>query len=65
MEGHVPPRGVNGSVLVERLLDLKRHQCRVCGGVPVSGDNDPRGMGVLKADWVGVADCATGVCRLH
>lgn len=64
MEGNVPKGGVRGSVIIERLWDLKMHKCRWCGGVPISGDNDPGEMGVLKSDWVRVANCPTGVCKL-
>ena len=60
----MPKEGIRGKVIIDRLFDLKMHKCLYCGGVPISGDNDPTKMGVLKSDWVGSADCKTGICKL-
>ena len=61
LEGNVPVTGVNGSTIKKRLGELRDHGCRVCGSVPLSGDNNPRRMGILVANFVTRGAC-DGVC---
>ena len=62
MQGNVPVGGVNGSVIKARITDLRNHGCKVCGSVPLSGDNDPDKMGILTSNMVNQGSC-DGVCQ--
>lgn len=57
----MPPEGTTGKVLKQRLKELWGHGCRVCGSVPLSGDNDPRVEGWLTVNYVGGVVCP-GLC---
>lgn len=52
---------VNGSTIIARAGDLNSHGCWYCGSVPLSGDNKPEEMGILKANYVKDNRCS-GVC---
>lgn len=53
---------MNGTVIATRAGELNRHGCWYCGSVPVSGDNNPREMGILTVDFVRDELC-DGVCK--
>lgn len=52
---------VNGSVIKARVADLVGHRCRLCGSVPLSGDNHPGESGILTVNYVSSGAC-NGVC---
>lgn len=52
---------VNGSVIKARVADLVSHGCRLCGSVPLSGDNHPGESGILTVNYVSSGACH-GVC---
>lgn len=58
---NVPVNGVNGALIKLKLLELRGHECRVCGSVPLSGDNDPSREGILTVNYVGGRACK-GLC---
>lgn len=62
MQGNVPVDGIRGYKLCGPLRELVEHGCRVCGSVPLSGDNVPEEMGVMTANFVVRPSCV-GWCR--
>lgn len=58
---NVPGTGVTGDLIKRRLRDLGDHGCRVCGSVPLSGDNDPGREGILTVNYVSRLACK-GLC---
>ncbi|SLM35340.1 WD40/YVTN repeat-like-containing domain [Lasallia pustulata] len=61
LAGNYPSGGVDGWTLATRVGDLNSHGCWYCGSVPLSGDNNPKEMGILKIDIASPDYCA-GVC---
>ena len=61
LQGNIRSSGVNGSTIKQRLNDLRYHGCRVCGSVPISGNNDPYYMGYLTSNYVTGGSC-DGIC---
>lgn len=59
---NVSAAGVTGDVVMQRLEELSRHGCRVCGSVPLSGDNNPRSQGILTVNYVDGVVCK-GLCH--
>ncbi len=55
---------VPGSLVKQKLLQMYDHECKMCGSVPLSDDNDPVKLGELTANWVHDAhDCGRqGLC---
>ncbi|KAA6406690.1 MAG: hypothetical protein FRX48_09413 [Lasallia pustulata] len=51
----------NGSVIKARVADLVSHGCRLCGSVPLSGNNDPGDSGILTVNYVRSGACH-GIC---
>lgn len=62
LHGNVPAEGVTGKVVQDRMGDLVNHGCRVCGSVPLSGNNNPDEMGVLTANFVSHGPFCDGLC---
>ncbi|KAI4132524.1 MAG: hypothetical protein LQ347_002545 [Umbilicaria vellea] len=62
LRGNYPQAGVNGSLIATRIGELNRHGCWYCGSVPLSGDNDPKKMGILTVNFVKGQVC-DGVCK--
>ena len=62
MQGNVPFEGILGYKLCDPLRELVKHGCRVCGSVPLSGDNVPEEMGEMTANFV-VSPSCVGWCR--
>ncbi|KAL8996976.1 MAG: hypothetical protein Q9169_003627 [Polycauliona sp. 2 TL-2023] len=58
---NVPVTGVPGFVIKRLVYDLVYHNCKFCGSVPVSGDNEPETSGVLTSNYVMDEGCH-GVC---
>ena len=52
---------VKGSVIKARIADLVSHGCRLCGSVPLSGNNHPGESGILTVNYVNSGACR-GVC---
>ena len=57
----VLPKEVSGKKVIQRLYELYLHKCVICGSVPLSGDNDPKKMGILTVNYVLKGIC-NGVC---
>lgn len=57
----VPTTGVDGVLIKRKLQELRGHGCRVCGSVPLSGDNDPGSQGILTVNYIGGVACK-GLC---
>ena len=51
----------NGSTIKARVADLNNHGCRLCGSVPLSGNNDAADLGILTANYVSSGAC-DGIC---
>ena len=51
----------NGSVIKARVADLVSHGCRLCGSVPLSGNNHPGESGILTVNYVRSGACH-GIC---
>ena len=62
LQGNVPPEGVTGKVLQDRIGDLVNHGCSICGSVPLSGDNDPDKMGIMTANFIKSGNFCNGLC---
>lgn len=58
---NVPATGVTGALVKRKLGELSNHGCRVCGSVPLSGDNDPRRQGILTVNYISKLACK-GLC---
>ena len=58
----LPDQGVNGSVVYGALGFLKAHGCTKCGSVPLSGNNDPRELGILTSNYV-ISEVCEGLCH--
>ncbi|MCJ1233723.1 hypothetical protein MMC14_001681 [Varicellaria rhodocarpa] len=61
LQGRIESSGVNGSTIKQRLNDLRYHGCRICGSVPISGNNNPYYMGYLTSNYVTGGSC-DGIC---
>ena len=57
----MPATGVLGALIKRKLQELSEHGCRVCGSVPLSGDNDPNSQGILTVNYIGGVVCK-GLC---
>ena len=58
---NVPATGVTGALVKRRLGELRDHGCRVCGSVPLAGDNDPQHQGILTVNYISKLVCK-GLC---
>ena len=58
---NVPATGVTGALVKRKLRELSDHGCRVCGSVPLSGDNDPLRHGILTVNYISKLACR-GLC---
>lgn len=58
---NLPTTGVDGALIKRKLQELRGHGCRVCGSVPLSGDNDPSKEGILTVNYIGGLACK-GLC---
>ena len=58
---NVPATGVTGALVKRKLGELRDHGCRVCGSVPLGGDNDPRRRGILTVNYISKLACK-GLC---
>lgn len=58
---NVPATGVDGALIKRKLQELSSHGCRVCGSVPLSGDNDSGREGILTVNYIGGVVCR-GLC---
>lgn len=56
-QGHMPSDGTTGSLLKQKIQELRNHGCRACGSVPLSA-NDPNVKGILTVNYV----TTIGVC---
>ena len=58
LEGeHVPEHGVPMQIVIERLAMLNDYECKICGSVPLSLDDNPRRYGMLKVNYVRDPKC--------
>ena len=58
LEGeNVPEDGVPMQIIIERLAMLKDFECKICGTVPLSLDDNPTRFGVLKVNYVDLPKC--------
>ena len=62
LQGNIPSTGMNGSTIKLRLNELRLHGCRICGSVPISGNNDPYNSGYLTSNFVTSGSC-NGICQ--
>jgi len=60
-QGNVSKAGTNGTLIKQKLSELRAHGCTLCGSVPLSGDNDPDTEGILTVNYIASKVC-TGVC---
>ena len=58
---NVPGTGADGALIKRKLQELSSHGCRVCGSVPLSGDNDSGKEGILTVNYIGGLVCK-GLC---
>ena len=58
---NVPATGVTGALVKKKLGELRDHDCRVCGSVPLGGDNDPKRQGILTVNYISKLACE-GLC---
>ena len=58
---NVPATGVTGALVKRKLGQLRDHGCRVCGSVPLGGDNDPQRHGILTVNYISKLACK-GLC---
>lgn len=58
---NVPATGVTGALVKKKLAELSDHGCRVCGSVPLGGDNDPKRQGILTVNYISKLACK-GLC---
>ena len=58
---NVPATGVTGALVKKKLGELRHHGCRVCGSVPLGGDNDPQRQGILTVNYISKLACK-GLC---
>ena len=58
---NVPTTGVTGALIKRKLQELRSHGCRVCGSVPLGGDNDPHRQGILTVNYISGKACK-GLC---
>ena len=58
---NVPATGVTGALVKSKLGELRNHGCRVCGSVPLGGDNDPQRQGILTVNYISKWACK-GLC---
>ena len=57
----VPATGVVGAMIKRKLQELSGHGCRICGSVPLNGNNDPASQGILTVNYIGGVVCR-GLC---
>ena len=57
----MPATGVTGALVKKKLGELRDHGCRVCGSVPLGGDNDPKRQGILTVNYISKLACK-GLC---
>ena len=60
-QGSNVPSGVTGVLIKRKLRELGDHGCRICGSVPLGGDNDPRRRGILTVNYISKLACK-GLC---
>ena len=58
---NVPAIGVTGALVKQKLLELRDHDCQVCGSVPLGGGNDPHILGILTVNYISGMACK-GLC---
>ena len=51
-EAHVPATGINGSVIKQRMEDLRSHGCFACGYVPIAESGVASDEGIFVVDYV-------------
>lgn len=63
LAGNAPAEGMTGLDLATRVGELNAHGCWYCGSVPLSGDNNPGKMGILRVNIASPPYC-NGVCAV-
>lgn len=53
-------RGIDGSLIKRKSIELLLHGCRACGSVPISDDNNPDEEGILTVNYVTDPGTCTG-----
>lgn len=50
--GNVPAAGINGSLIKQKMEELRTYGCFACGSVAIAESGDPVEKGVFKIDFV-------------
>ncbi|KAL9068292.1 MAG: hypothetical protein Q9161_006318 [Pseudevernia consocians] len=58
---HLPAAGINGSLIKQKIEELRIYGCFACGSVAISDSGDPVSEGLFKIDWVPFGKVKCGI----